>query len=157
MKNKAMRILTLSFFVFCLVFNLQAQIIDGSARSEKVVKKNQSVDKVAKMEKRMHRLADKVEMDEDQRARFVPAQIEYIEQMRDLRHSKIDREERKTQMRDLKTEHRNYLSSFLSDEQMTKMREMKKKKRQKRMYKKNKKGKKMKMKMKKRQNELSEM
>ena len=116
MKKIAMKLIALSVFALCMTLNLNAQDIQ---RAERPVKTEQ--EKLEKRTNRLNKMADRLEMTATQRERFIPAQLDFMAEAKAIKKSGLEKEERKAQMNALATDHKNYLSSFLSADQMTKI------------------------------------
>ncbi len=139
--KQSIKFLAFSFFAFCLSFNMNAQNSRANSKAN-TVKTDKIADKTEKMEKRANKLADKVEMNDDQRARFVVAHVEYSKAVKATRKTKVGKAVKKAQLKELRADHTANLNSFLSDDQMASLKQIAKEKRNMKKGKKNKKNKK---------------
>jgi len=99
-----------------LTLNLNAQEVQRGDRSAMTEE-----EKLEKRTNRLNKMADRLEMSDVQRERFIPAQLDFRAEAKSIKKSGLEKEERKAQMKALATDHKNYLASFLSAEQMTKI------------------------------------
>jgi len=118
MKKNLIKLAAFAFLAFCVSFSLNAQESKRSDRAKSSIEKDKTVDRAERMEARLNKQADRLEMDAAQRAKYIPAQMEFMKEMRAIRKGTLEPTERKARAQELKTTHKNYLGSFLNAEQM---------------------------------------
>ena len=116
MKKISLKIAVLALFAICMTFTLGAQDVIRTAEVEKKEAKKQE-----HRMKRLEKMADKLEMSVSQRDQFMIAQAEFNTAAKAIKDSEVEKKEKKAQLKALATEHKTRLSTFLSEEQVTKI------------------------------------